>query len=75
MAKDAPEIVDITGEPASRAQGAAFYAIRDLRPGQSVALRAAEEQNLFPRCRARLAHRSAAEGAALLERVRALLAE
>jgi len=34
-----------------------------------------EEQNLFPRWRAQLAHRGAAEGAALLDRVRGLLAE
>jgi hemerythrin-like domain-containing protein len=49
MAEPGPEIVDITGEPASRVQGAAFYAVRDLRPGQSVALLTAEEPSLLLR--------------------------
>ena len=49
MAEVGPEVVDITGEPASRVQGAAFYAVRDLRPGQSVVLLTAEEPALLMR--------------------------
>ncbi|MDH3288617.1 MAG: hypothetical protein OEP48_12960 [Betaproteobacteria bacterium] len=75
MDKNEPEIVGTTGELGSRVRGAAFYAVKNLRPEQSVVLLTAEEQNLCPRWRARLARRGAAEGAALLERARALLAE
>jgi len=41
------EIVDLTGEPASRLQSAAFYTLKGLAPGQSVVLATAQEPTLM----------------------------
>lgn len=41
------QIVDLTGEPASRLQSAAFYALKELAPGQSVVLVTAQEPTLM----------------------------
>lgn len=43
------DLVDITGEPPSRVPGAAFHAVRDLRPGQCVVLLTSEEPSLLMR--------------------------
>ncbi len=49
MADTDSEVIDITGEAPSRVPGAAFHAIRDLRPGQSVVLLTLEEPSLLMR--------------------------
>jgi hemerythrin-like domain-containing protein len=49
MAKKGPGIVNTTGELASRVHSAAFYAVKDLQPGQSVVLLTAEEPSLLMR--------------------------
>lgn len=42
-------MVDTTSEPASRVQEAAFYALRDIRPGQSIEVLTAEDPALLMR--------------------------
>ena len=49
MAETEPDIVDVTGEPASHVQAAAFYALRGIRPGQTVELLTATEPELLMR--------------------------
>ena len=44
-----PEIVDLTHEPTSRVQAAAFYALRGIRPGRTVELLTATEPELLMR--------------------------
>ena len=44
-----PQVVDITAEPASHVQAAAFYALRALQPGQSIVLLTAEDPALLMR--------------------------
>lgn len=46
---DAPVVVDVTAEPASRVQAAAFYALKELQPGQSVVLLTAHDPALLMR--------------------------
>lgn len=41
------QTIDLTGEPASRLQSAAFYALKELAPGQSVVLVTAQEPTLM----------------------------
>jgi hypothetical protein len=62
------QIVDLTGEPAHRVQSAASYALKELAPGQSVAL-----NNPFPQWRARWAQKSAREREEMMSRVEAAL--
>jgi hemerythrin-like domain-containing protein len=42
-----PEIVDLTNEPSSRTQSAAFYALKGLRRGEKVVLVTAREPSLL----------------------------
>ena len=49
MPDENPQIADTTSEPSSRVQGAAFRALKDLRPGQSVVLLTVEEPSLLMR--------------------------
>ena len=49
MAEMPSEILDITDEPPSRVPGAAFQAVRHLRPGQCVVLLTLEEPSLLMR--------------------------
>ena len=46
---DTPQVVDVTAEPASHVQAAAFYALRDIQPGQSVVLLTAADPALLMR--------------------------
>ncbi len=46
---DVPDVVDITAEPASRVQAAAFYALKEIQPGQSVVLLIAQDPALLMR--------------------------
>ncbi|HXV11047.1 MAG TPA: hemerythrin domain-containing protein [Burkholderiales bacterium] len=40
---DTPNVVDVTDEPASRVQAAAFHALRDIQPGRPVVLLTADD--------------------------------
>jgi uncharacterized protein (DUF2249 family)/iron-sulfur cluster repair protein YtfE (RIC family) len=46
---DTPQVVDVTTEPASRVQAAAFYALKGLERGQSMVLLTAEDPALLMR--------------------------
>jgi iron-sulfur cluster repair protein YtfE (RIC family)/uncharacterized protein (DUF2249 family) len=46
---ETPEVVDVTAEPASRVQAAAFYALKEMQPGQSVVLLTADDPALLMR--------------------------
>lgn len=46
---DAPDVVDVTGEPASRVPAAAFHALRDIQPGGQVVLLTARDPSSLMR--------------------------
>jgi len=49
MPVDPPDVIDVTREPASRVQAAAFDALRGIRPGQTVELLTTTEPELLMR--------------------------
>ena len=49
MTETGAEVVDLTGEAPSRVQGAAFQAVRQLQPGQKLALLTSDEPSLLIR--------------------------